>query len=360
MNDGISLKKRIGLELFRKYRANVIKLHELTYLLWECTLRCNLNCQHCGSDCNKDAAVKDMPLKDFLAVIDNVMPQVNPNKTMIVLTGGEPLMRNDLVQCGIELYNRGFPWGMVSNGLALDHKRFDALLNAGMRALTISLDGLENSHNWLRKNGHSFEKAISAVKYATHIPDLKYDVVTCVNQQNFSELRAIKQLLIDSGVKSWRLFTIFPIGRAAENDDLKLDSEKFLQLFEFINQTRIEGAIDCSYGCEGFLGKYETEVRERFFFCQAGINIASVLADGSISACPSLRRNFIQGNIYNDNFMDVWNNRFQKHRNRNWAKTGLCADCNFFKYCNGNGLHLRDEEGNLLFCHLQRMDGGKA
>ena len=91
------------------------------------------------------------------------------------------------------------------------------------------------------------------------------------------------------------------------------------------------------FSCEGFTAKYETEVRDGFFFCRAGINIASVLVDGSISACPNIDREFAQGNIYNDNFMDVWENRFDIMRNRKWMKTGICKNCKMFKWCRGNG-----------------------
>ncbi|MEG0454489.1 MAG: SPASM domain-containing protein, partial [Bacteroides sp.] len=76
---------------------------------------------------------------------------------------------------------------------------------------------------------------------------------------------------------------------------------------------------------------------------------------GAISACPSIRSNFKQGNIYEDDFMDVWENRFAPFRNREWMRKGDCADCNFFRYCEGNGMHLRNETGDLLFCHQKRI-----
>ena len=122
----------------------------------------------------------------------------------------------------------------------------------------------------------------------------------------------------------------------------------------------MEGKIRTNYGCEGFLGDYESRVRDNPFFCRAGINIGSILVDGSISACPDLRDRFIQGNIYTDNFAEVWQNRYQIMRDRSWTKTGICKDCEFFCHCEGNGLHLRNAETNeVAFCHLKRMTGGK-
>lgn len=356
----ISLRKKLALKLNQKYRAKQTELHQLNYLMWECTLRCNLKCKHCGSDCRKDMLQKDMPLADFLKVVDSITPHVDPHKTMIVITGGEPLMRPDLEQCGMELYKREYPWGMVSNGLALSSQRLDKLLNAGLRSLTISLDGLEETHNSMRGHKDSFRNALNAIRLLVQKQDsIIYDVVTCVSSDTYQQLPKIKELLISIGVKQWRVFTIFPIGRAKEHNELQLNPKQFKQLFDFIRDTRKEGRIKLSYGCEGFLGNYEGEVRDNLFFCRAGVSIGSVLVDGSISACPNLRSNYIQGNIYQDNFMEVWNKRYQLFRDRSWAKKEECADCKYFGYCRGNGMHLRDENGKLLFCHLKRIQEGE-
>lgn len=189
----------------------------------------------------------------------------------------------------------------------------------------------------------------------TKIKDIAWDVVTCVNKKNIKDLAVFKEFLIETGVKEWRIFTIFPVGRAAEHTELQLSNEEFTAVLDFISETRKEKSIHLSYGCEGFLGNYEQEVRDHFYTCHAGINVASVLADGSISACPSIRSNFNQGNIYTDNFWEVWNNLFKPFRNREWAHTGKCTDCEMWRYCEGNGMHLHDDDGKLLVCHYGRI-----
>ncbi|MFC2150918.1 TIGR04133 family radical SAM/SPASM protein [Bacteroidota bacterium] len=355
MTDKIPLKKKIALELYRKYKKNTTKLHKLSYLFWECTLRCNLNCRHCGSDCKTNPEQKDMAAEDFLKAIDQIKPHVNPNELIIAITGGEPLLRSDLEMVGKELHNRGFPWGIVTNGYLLSKDRLVSLLKSGLRSITISLDGQKESHNWLRGNNQSYIKALNAIGLVSSVKDLVFDVVSCVNQKNIDDLPILKDLLVNLGVKNWRLFTISPIGRAKEDDLLHLNPDQFKELFEYIKTIRKEGEIKASYGCEGFLGSYESEVRDNFFFCRAGVNIASVLVDGSISACPNLRSNFVQGNIYEDDFMDIWNIKFSEMRNRKWTYKGVCADCNHYKYCNGNGLHLYTEDKELTFCHLEKL-----
>ena len=78
--------------LFRKRRDRIYKEHILDYLFWECTLRCNLNCLHCGSDCLKISETPDMPVKDFIEVLDDIRINYRPANLFVCITGGEPLL----------------------------------------------------------------------------------------------------------------------------------------------------------------------------------------------------------------------------------------------------------------------------
>ena len=179
--------------------------------------------------------------------------------------------------------------------------------------------------------------------------------MTCVNKRSLPQLPEMKEYLISLGLKAWRLFTIFPVGRAANDPELQLSGSELRSLMDFIKATRKEGRIKASFACEGFLGNYEGDVRDYLFKCNAGVTIGSVLSDGSISACASIRSDYVQGNIYKDDFMEVWNNRFQPYRDRSWMRKDMCGACRYWKYCKGNGMHLRDSEGNLIQCLLNKM-----
>ncbi|MCR4569992.1 MAG: TIGR04133 family radical SAM/SPASM protein [Bacteroidales bacterium] len=356
MTEPLSLRRRLALSINRKLQEDAIERHRLRQLFWECTLRCNLSCRHCGSDCRVTSSIQDMPMEDFGRVLDSIARSENPHEVMINVTGGEPLMRADLEQCGRMMYDKGFPWGMVSNGFALTEKRYLSLLSSGLRAMTISLDGIGETHEWMRGREGSFERASRAIKMVIDSAEIEFDVVTCVNRRSYPQLAQIKEFLIGLGLKEWRLFTVFPVGRAAEDPQLQLSREEFRGLMDFIRDTRREGRIKASYGCEGFLGNYEGDVRDGFFICRAGISVGGILADGAISACPSIRADYHQGNIYKDDFMEVWNNRFQPYRDRSWTKEKQpCASCKMWKFCRGGGMHLRDAQGDLLFCHLDRL-----
>ncbi|MEG1622182.1 MAG: TIGR04133 family radical SAM/SPASM protein [Alistipes sp.] len=350
------LRTRLGLELFRKLQQGRIAEHKLKTLFWECTLRCNLRCRHCGSDCRAEATQPDMPAADFFRVLDTqVTPHVDPHKVLIILSGGEVLVRPDLEQIGLNLYRREYPWGMVTNGLGLDAHRFDALLRSGLHSITVSLDGFAETHNYIRRNPESWNKATRAIQLIAADNSTAWDVVTCVTRDLLPRLAEFKEYLISIGVKEWRLFTIFPVGRAAEDPALQLTDEEFTTLMEFIKKTRKEGRIKLNYACEGFLGRYEAKVRDNIYNCMAGVSVASIRVDGAISGCTSIRANYNQGNIYQDDFWDVWQNRFQTFRDRAWMHKEACADCSMFRYCLGGGMHLRDDDGKLLVCHYHRI-----
>ena len=345
--------QKVALELNRAVHQQKIEDHELRQLFWECTLRCNLNCRHCGSDCRTLSETADMPVADFLKVLDDVRAHQDPGRVMVITTGGEPLMRRDLADCGRQITERGFIWGMVTNGMLLSKEKLNQLCDSGLRSIAVSFDGFEEDHNWMRGNPESYKHVLSAVEALKQHPELTWDVITCVNQRTIQYLPKFRDFLIELGIPKWRLFTVFPFGRAANDPDLRLSNKQFVGMLEFIYQTRLEGKIITDYGCDGFLGRYEGKARTGYFDCNAGISIGSVLADGSISGCLSIRSDYHQGNIYQDNFYEVWQNKFQCYRDRKWMKTDDCAKCKVWRYCQGNGMHLRDGEGKLHLCQYK-------
>lgn len=366
----MKLRLKIALWLESLRRRNLKELHPLRQLFWESTLRCNVHCLHCGSDCVASVETPDMPAADFLKVIDTeVTPHVDPHKVLIIISGGEPLMRKDLADIGRALQSRGYPWGMVTNGLALTEKRFNELVAAGLRSITVSCDGLEKDHVWLRQHPLAFEGATRAIKlivdYNNSLPfkegagvgsyPLAFDVVTCANQRNIDHLPEIREMLWALGVRDWRVFGIDPMGRAASNPELLLTDEQFQYLMNYIASER-EAGRHVSYSCEGYLGTYEGRVRDHLYQCAAGISVASILIDGSISACTSIRGKYYQGNIYKDSFWRVWEEEFKPYRDRSWMRQlEPCKDCKAWSYCEGNGMHLRREDGSLMLCHLDRL-----
>lgn len=356
MNCKLTLAKKLALEVNRAQFNIQMLEHPLTQLFWECTLRCNLNCRHCGSDCRVSAHLADPPVNDLLGVLDSAPDTVQRGNIMVITTGGEPLVRPDIEQVGREIRSRGYMWGMVTNGMLLTRNKLNELTNAGLNSISMSFDGFEEEHNWMRGNDQSFCRANAAIDYLVEKSNvLTWDLITCVNCRNIDSLEEFKEYLIKRGVRRWRIFTVAPMGRAVQEPELMLSNTQFVQLMEFIVRTRKEGRIMLSFACEGFLGSYEGLARDHYFNCIAGVHVASILSDGSISGCLSMRSDYHQGNIHQDNFWTVWENGFLQYRDRRWMKKDDCAHCKAWRYCQGGAMHLRGENGSMLSCNYLKL-----
>lgn len=208
----------------------------------------------------------------------------------------------------------------------------------------------------MRGNNNSFDSVLNAIDIIiSSQSNLTWDVITCINKRNLHQLPEMMNLLINHHVKRWKIFTVFPIGRALDYPEMELNEEELRELLDFIAVARKKNIMKISFGCEGFLGPYEYEVRDHQHFCAAGINVASILHDGSISGCLCIRSNHKQGNIYTDSFVDVWDNKFIKYRDAAWKKTGACTDCEVWRWCKGDGMHLRDDNGNIPQCLYRKL-----
>ena len=335
-------------------------VHPLRYLFVEVTQRCNLACRHCGSDCGREPNERELTTEQWLGFFDTLGAHVDRRSVVLVLTGGEPFCHPRLDDLLDGIARNGLAWGMVTNGYALSPKGLARLLERGISSITVSLDGLRESHDWLRRREGSFDRAVAGIGNLARAPIPYFDVVTCVHPRNLAELPGVADLLTGLGVPAWRLFSIFPKGRAAQNRELMLPPEGFRQMMAFIAEERSrrgDEGISIQYSCEGYMPTaLDRQVRDQPYFCRAGINIGSVLCDGSIAACPNISRSLVQGNILTDDLAAVWEERFAPYRDRSWMRTGPCVGCAEWKRCLGNSLHLWDDEaGQTALCTFRTV-----
>ncbi len=337
--------RRLFHPLYRKLETSV---HPLRYLFVEVTQRCNLACRHCGSDCGREPATNELSTSEWLAFFAYLRDKAGTRDLTVVVTGGEPLCHPELPRLLAGLRDNGLRFGMVTNAWALDTRRVELLMSHGLFSITVSLDGLAPQHDDLRGKKGSFERAVQGIRNLVEARVPQFDVVTCVHPGNLAQLPEVSALLQQLGVPAWRLFAIFPKGRAKRAGDLRLDTEGWHKLFSFIRAERracADKPFRVNFSCEAFLPpELDLSVRDEPYFCRAGISIGSVLSDGSISACPNITRKLVQGNIRTDDFATVWEERFASYRDRAWMRRGECQSCGDWNRCLGNSLHLWDPE----------------
>ena len=340
---------------YRAYKAIETREHRLLYLFFEVTRRCNLACLHCGSDCGRGPAVPEMTLDTWRSAMDYVKARYDP---LVVLTGGEPLVRPDILDLADSLGERGLHWGMVTNGFALTAPVLARLVGGGIESITVSIDGDEKGHRFLRRHPEAYPRAVRALDLVGASTIRYKDAVTCVHPGNMDSLDAVGSLLVERGFGSWRLFRIFPSGAAARHPELGLDRGRALALVDWIaaNRRRYRAkGLDLQLSCEGFLPFHvDRRVRTEPFFCRSGINVAAILSDGTITGCSNNPPFLAQGNVATDDFDEVWDRRFEPFRDRRWLRVGACADCGLWRDCLGGSIHLRaGPDAGPAFCYAR-------
>ncbi len=325
-------------------------LHPLRYLFFELTQRCNLRCAHCGSGCPGRAAEEELSAADFMRVTDRAAQAWPAGQLMFCLTGGEPLLNRDCFAIGAHIAEKGFAWGMTSNGTLIDEACVRELARAGMKTISISLDGLRESHEALRGAEGSFDAAVNALRLLKESGRFRsVQATTVVSQLNLHELPALYDLVSGLGVDSWKLAAIEPMGDALSRPDIFLDRHEHFRLLNFILQRRRTAPFDLTYGCSHFLPKrYERAVRKQPFLCGAGVLIAGVASNGDILPCLDVERREIvkQGNVLHDDIVEVWNKGFALFRSNKADSSETCRACPHRQACRGDSWHAWDFDRN--------------
>ena len=329
-------------------------------LFWETTLRCNAKCKHCGSRAGEECNFKDeLTTEEIENALQSIANKYDASKILLNITGGEPLVRKDLFEVMKFAKNIGYHWGMTTNAMLINNEIIERMKETGMTTISISLDGLEKSHDEFRGVPGSFVKIIENIKKLKDANFLNYlQITTVVNKLNIEELEEMYIKMKELHIDSWRIVNMDPIGRAQDNSELALDKQDYKYLLDFIKEKKKKSKFDVTYGCTHFVGmKYEKEIRNHMFFCVTGFTTGSILYNGDIYVCPSVerRKELVQGNIRTDDFVDVWENKFEWFRDLDKLKCKECENCKDWKYCRGDSLDTWDFNNNRPKLCLSKM-----
>lgn len=330
----------------------------LTYLFLELTSSCNLHCRHCGSGCGGKAGMH-LDTEMLFNALETVAEDFDSSSIMVCITGGEPMLHPDFRAVVSKVVELGFPWGMTTNGTLIDSDDASFFKSQGIGSITVSIDGLENSHDELRQVKGSWKKSVNAVQLLQD-SGIPVQVTSVIHRGNYSELEEIYELMCRLKVNSWRVINIEPIGRALENRDMLLNNEEFDGLIDFIREKRYseKTPLDVRFGCSHYLSlNSEREVRDNYFICGSGIMVGSILCNGDIYSCLDIERRpeLVQGNIWQDRFSDVWYSRFREFREDRSAMCNECRHCSERSFCRGDSGHTWDYSRNRpMFCILRK------
>ena len=333
--------KKACLDELAEYRRGLLAKPQLRNLFLELTERCNERCIHCGSSCG-DFAVPELPLEVYKKFLAEVKEDMGLDHKMLCITGGEPLLRKDFFDIMGYAHELGFRWGMTTNGTLIDESCAADLERCGMGTISISIDGLEETHDAFRRTPGGYKRAMRGIEALVKNGGFRsVQVTTVVTHESIKELDELYYIFNDIDIDSWRVIGIEPIGRAKQRPELLLTKDDQRRLFEFIREKRRQGEPVC-YGCSHYLGmEFEREVRDWYFMCTAGLYTASITCEGDIIACLDIERRpeFVQGNILKDRFSEVWEKGFKEFRRDLADSNEKCSSCPEKKYCRGGAFH---------------------
>lgn len=327
------------------YRQSILDHPPLRHLFLELTTRCNEHCLHCGSRCGEQNASDGLTADQYRALLAQVQQDFDLTKLALYVTGGEPLLRQDFFDIMTYAHSLGFRWGMTTNATLIDDAAARRLRECGMKTVSVSIDGLPASHDFIRGKQGAFDAAMRGLDALLRQGGFQQvQVTTVVNHRTIGELPALFEILKEIDIDSWRVIGVEPIGRALDDPSLLLSGQETRAILDFIKEKRAQG-YPLTYGCSHFLGlDYERQVRDWYFFCGAGVYTASIMANGDIGACLDIERRpeLIQGNILRDNLKDVWDNRFRLFRADLSDNCETCRTCPHRTFCHGGAHHSWD------------------
>jgi radical SAM protein with 4Fe4S-binding SPASM domain len=308
-----------------KLKKSLSFLEAPTYVQLVITHKCNYCCEHCGTSAGQPLP-NELSTQELMSLISEMG---NMGVKYLSVTGGEPLLRKDLFQILHHAKQVGMKVGFVTHGgLVSEFKEKISQLKP--YSMMVSIDGLKETHNKLRGDNANFDKSLNAMKFFAEIKVPRRSISTTVNKRNFEDLEELKKIIFSSGANHWRINIAIPEGRAKSKEWMHLSESQILKLFQFIKENKKKFKIEICEGA-GYLGEWDSRLRDTPFYCGCGWNTCTIMADGTVMGCPVFedKEMHSEGNIRDSSFKQIWENKFERFR-----KLKLPDDCNSCKHLN--------------------------
>ncbi len=335
------------------------------YVVWELTLRCDHACRHCGS-----RAIKPRPDELTTAEALKVVSQLADLGTKeVVLIGGEAYLHEGFLEIVKALATAGITPVMTSGGMGITPQRAKDMAAAGLKRISISIDGLEAAHNLIRKRPDSFQQTAKALM-ACREAGMDISANTHFNRLNQADLEGLYEHLRQLGVRSWQVQITAALGRAADQPEMLFqpwDLLNFVPRLAALKRRGLQEQLLIMPGNNlGYFGPEEAILRslyaggnEHFQGCQAGKYVMGIESQGDVKGCPSLQSAvYSGGNLRQQSLKTIWDQSaelaFRRQPIELW---GFCAECPFAQVCQGGcnftAHALFGRPGNNPFCHFR-------
>lgn len=302
-------------------------------LSWNITRKCNLKCSHCYINATNKELKKELTTIQAKNLIDQIS---EVSKPLLILSGGEPVLRNDIFELIKYGVSRGLKMGLGSNGSFINIAVAKKLKKAGISTVSISLDSINpQKHDNFRGVQGSWKKAVDAIKFLRQ-NNILVQVNTTVTQQNYEEINEIISFVETLGVENFHLFFLVPTGRGVKLDDItpKKYESMIKNVFKKTSKHKLNIRPSCAPQFMRITSNKGIDMRQWIRGCIAGLYYCRIFSDGEITPCPYLPIKL--GNIKEKNFKEIWfNSSFFKSLRDFKSLEGKCGYCEYNNICGG-------------------------
>jgi radical SAM protein with 4Fe4S-binding SPASM domain len=340
------------------------------YVVWELTLRCDQLCTHCGSRAGA-ARPGELTTEEAIGVVAQLAAM---GTREVVLIGGEAYLHPGFLPIVEALALAGIRPTMTTGGQQITAAAAAAMARAGLHLASVSIDGLEPTHDLMRAGRGSFRAATAALAHLRSA-GVRTAANTNVNRLNQDDLEGLYEHLRAAGILSWQLQLTAPLGRAADRPDLILQPFELLALMPRIDALKArafaDGILVMPGNNLGYFGPEEARLRsqspdgsDHWQGCQAGRFVLGIESDGAVKGCPSLQTaHYVGGNLRQHALADRWRDAPQlafARRRSVEALWGYCRSCPFAATCLGGCTFtahaLLGRPGNNPYCHFRARE----
>ncbi|AWB43875.1 heme d1 biosynthesis radical SAM protein NirJ2 [Paenibacillus sp. CAA11] len=296
---------------------------------WNITKRCNLFCDHCYRDSGPDAATHaELNTTEGKQLIRQI---ARANFKLLVLSGGEPMLRKDLPELIAEAHAANLRTGLGTNGTLMTRSAAQELKSAGLSGVAISLDSSSpDHHNRFRNSYGSWQRAIRGIEHALDA-GLRVQVNMTMTEHNADDFEALTDKVVELGVHALHPFFLVPTGRGINIEEDALKRDQYFDVLKATLKKQPGTPIEIKPTCAPQFMPMAKELGIPMRYtrgCLAGVSYCSVLPDGEVHVCPYLPVK--AGHVRETPFDEVWNNSsiFQTLRtaDKYEGACGLCPD----------------------------------
>lgn len=359
--------KRVPLQLLRKPDGSVD--YRPLYVVWETTLRCDQACRFCGSRAGRPRA-DELTTDECLDVIRQL---AELGTREIAMHGGEAYLRPDWLTLVRAIRDRGMQSSMVTGGRGMTPELATQAAQAGITAVSVSIDGVEAMHDTLRAVRGSHAGALRAMDNL-RAAGVLVGCNTQLNRKNFRQLPEITELLGKQKPYGWQVQLMVPMGRAAEASDLWLEPYDLLEVIPLVAEARTrcdELGIKLWPGNNvGYFGPYEHTLRDgrsrrgHSGGCGGGVLTLGIEANGDVKGCSAMATaGYVGGNVRTKPLREIWDGAPELHFVRDFQMDdlwGYCRDCYYAPLCKGGCIWtastLLGRRGNNPYCHHRAVE----